>query len=357
MIKGEQAAVSVMERHVDDMTARLIIRKSTYPSASPVSMNISAAEGKWKDSMSRILTRVQAILPQAYLVEIEDATVFGQGNIRDRTGMILSESITNQPGPLPDFVPAQTQIDELSVLLRKPGDSNFGHWLIELCPRIREFASVYSGTDWKVAIPSRAASMRPLRARTLEWLGIEPSRIIWLENDPVRFRRLAFITSNSIHSHTHDYDGVHYLRENALRFTEPEARRRRIFIARAPSLRRQLLNEAAVRGILERHRFEIVFSEQMSIDDQVRLFSNAECVVGVSGAGLTNIVFAPRDCKILSLNPAVGQEFFFWDIANIVGQSFSFIFGAPEDASLLGHSNFWIDQGLLIAWLRDNGIQ
>lgn len=80
------------------------------------------------------------------------------------------------------------------------------------------------------------------------------------------------------------------------------------------------------------------------------MFSNAEAIAGISGAALTNILFAPADCRILALMPNYGFEFFFWDIANIVGQDFSYIVGEAEAPEQLGHSNFTVDLRYIREW-------
>lgn len=75
-------------------------------------------------------------------------------------------------------------------------------------------------------------------------------------------------------------------------------------------------------------------------------------IAGVSGAALTNIIWAPPGTPVLSMLPNVGHEFFFWDLANIFGLKFSFIFGDARNPEMGGHSDFEVDSDLFTAWIK-----
>ena len=45
----------------------------------------------------------------------------------------------------------------------------------------------------------------------------------------------------------------------------------------------------------------------MSIREQVELFSSTSHVIGAHGAGLTNVIFAPFDVKILEIRPLLNS--------------------------------------------------
>lgn len=342
--------VAVQELGPDIACVTPLERRSRYPSRPPALSNMQDVAQDWRRKTENVLFRTEAVLNDAFLVDIRDATVLENGFVFTRDGKAITESLrgADQTVDLP-AAPADAVAD-FSVLLRKPGDSNFGHWLIELCPRIIEFQKAFPDGTWRVAVPGHPLALRDLRRETLGWLGIPEERIIWLSGTPTTFARLAFISSNSIHSHTHDADGVLAVRAHALRAIPRAPGRRRLYVARPETARRLLLNEADITAALRADGFEIVRPEHLSIREQVELFSNAEAIAGISGAALTNILFAPEDCKILSLMPNYGFEFFFWDIANIIGQDFSYIVGEAEAPDQLGHSNFKVDLKYIEEW-------
>jgi len=81
-------------------------------------------------------------------------------------------------------------------------------------------------------------------------------------------------------------------------------RRRRIFFSRGGTAIRRLDNEAALFAIAERRGFERFVATSDNHAEQVRVFSEAEAVVGVHGAGLANLLFAPAGARVLELFPA-----------------------------------------------------
>jgi capsular polysaccharide biosynthesis protein len=78
------------------------------------------------------------------------------------------------------------------------------------------------------------------------------------------------------------------------------ARRRKIYLSRSRGLR-MIVNESELIQQLLSRGFEIISTEELSIDAQVALFHSAEVIVAPSGAALTNIIWCQRDCRVLVL--------------------------------------------------------
>ena len=78
---------------------------------------------------------------------------------------------------------------------------------------------------------------------------------------------------------------------------------KKIYVSRKLAIKRHLANEEDFLGLLNEHEFHKVFLEQMSIREQVELFLSASHVIAAHGAGLTNVIFAPADVKILEIRP------------------------------------------------------
>jgi capsular polysaccharide biosynthesis protein len=77
----------------------------------------------------------------------------------------------------------------------------------------------------------------------------------------------------------------------------------RIYVSRKLAVKRHLANEEEFLGLLKEHKFRKVYLEQMSVREQVELFRSASHVIAAHGAGLTNVLFAPADVKILEIRP------------------------------------------------------
>ncbi|MFA5312786.1 MAG: glycosyltransferase family 61 protein, partial [Methanomassiliicoccales archaeon] len=94
-----------------------------------------------------------------------------------------------------------------------------------------------------------------------------------------------------------DVEPIIYLR-NKLRHSSSDLDSK-IYISR--SLRRKISNENSLRVVLQKRGFRIVKCEIMSFDEQAKLFSTASVIIGPHGAGMTNVLFAKNNAKILEM--------------------------------------------------------
>lgn len=78
-----------------------------------------------------------------------------------------------------------------------------------------------------------------------------------------------------------------------------------IFISRSKASIRHLINENEVLEKLKPYGFVCCRPEEMSLRDQVALFSQVEMVVAPHGAGLTNLVFSEPGTTVVELFPSV----------------------------------------------------
>jgi hypothetical protein len=107
---------------------------------------------------------------------------------------------------------------------------------------------------------------------------------------------------------------------------------RRIYVSRrdAKKHRRWVDNGPEVEALFASRGFEIVAMNECTLPEQVRLFSSAHVVAGVSGAGLADIVFTPPGAHVITL---VSDELMRWYAAE--GQSRALWMGAATDGGEL----------------------
>ena len=90
-------------------------------------------------------------------------------------------------------------------------------------------------------------------------------------------------------------------------------RKNRIYISRERTTARRVLNEDELVPLLSERGFVKYNLEDLSIEEQIKLFHDAEAVVAPHGAGLTNLLFAPERTPVLELFPTrhVVPHFYF----------------------------------------------
>ena len=94
---------------------------------------------------------------------------------------------------------------------------------------------------------------------------------------------------------------------------------RRVFISRQRSTRRRCLNEDQIFCYLAPHGFERYCLEDLSVIQQLRLFSESSLLVGVHGAGFTNLVACAPQTSIVELVPRPGAYSHYYAMADILG--------------------------------------
>jgi hypothetical protein len=121
---------------------------------------------------------------------------------------------------------------------------------------------------------------------------------------------------------------------------------RRLWIGRKRARWRRIVNEEEILPILEKEGFEYVELEKLSFQEQADIFSQASAIAGPHGAGMTDILFAPRGIPVLELfaERYVIPEYCM--LAHILDQNYFYLTGssAPEDRSkeFLNNDNFTI---------------
>ena len=78
---------------------------------------------------------------------------------------------------------------------------------------------------------------------------------------------------------------------------------RKIFLTRGKSRLRFIENKEVIEKIAVNSGLTIVDTDQLSLADQIRLFSEVSILVGIHGAGLTNMAFRKGNCRVLEIFP------------------------------------------------------
>jgi hypothetical protein len=91
--------------------------------------------------------------------------------------------------------------------------------------------------------------------------------------------------------------------------------KKRVFLSRDPArATRCITNESEIRLLLEKHGFETIYAERLSLDEQIDLIRQTECLVAVHGAGLVQQVFMNHaKARIIEIVPEDYQmSMYFW---------------------------------------------
>ncbi|MEJ8802714.1 glycosyltransferase family 61 protein [Pontibacter sp. H249] len=122
--------------------------------------------------------------------------------------------------------------------------------------------------------------------------------------------------------------------------------KKRIYVSRANARTRRVLNEQELLPILAKYNVEVVRAEELTYQQQVQLFFDAEVVVAPHGAGLTNLLFSER-CKVLELHPANLIKTHYFLLCKGFGFEYSAVVGTAGDRL----EDYTVDVREVEAWL------
>lgn len=233
-----------------------------------------------------------------------------------------------------------THVGEPSLLIGS--SSNYYHFLIEHLGRLATMHILGISTGDLLCWINN--ELLPFQAELLELAGIQQSQLRKLppHGYAVHFDALCAPFPPTKGGHQTSASIANWARKVLIprawnasgRPNNLPPERKRLYLSRNNTVRRRIHNEISeVWPWLSQHGFEYIEPEKLSVSEQLILFSQAEWIVGGSGAAMTNMIFMPIGSKIvIALNrhfPTEAQQQFFPPLAQACGHQISVISCAP----------------------------
>jgi hypothetical protein len=178
--------------------------------------------------------------------------------------------------------------------------TNHFHWVGQALPAI--YSSTLGRKDKILALPP----LSPDQQESLDLLGHNRTPKMTLERGKAYALRKA--EYNQFLNGGGSFAYLHREREAFQRIARaagpPGNGPNRLYIARTDASRRRMVAEDELVRMLAARGFHIVTPGTLSFVEQVRLFAGANVVVGLHGAGLTNIVFCRPGTLVYEILPA-----------------------------------------------------
>ncbi|HZP87700.1 MAG TPA: tetratricopeptide repeat protein [Burkholderiales bacterium] len=312
---------------------------------------------------SRGCTERSAVtLPECYLAEVSEVDVSGGENllVANEGRAVLYDTALRYPDSRVDIT-AGAVVHRCGdvVLLRATktaeqgipcgihllgrGATNYYHWLLEYLPRLQALETRSEYADWPLLVDgklhpnllealSRVCPNREIisidadvRWRVHRLLVLGPR--VWM---PVDYRDGATVYPDDI---LFAPEAVDFLKRRLAGGLTSETARRRLYLRRGAAGYRRLLNEAEIEALFVEEGFDIVEPEKLSLDEQIRLFAQAEAIAGPTGAAFANMVFAPPGCRILVMYYPGVPYFYFSTLADVLGHELVYVLGEAVPGS------------------------
>ena len=124
---------------------------------------------------------------------------------------------------------------------------------------------------------------------------------------------------------------------------------RRIYLSRANARSRRCLNETELMSALRPYGFKSYCLESLSVEEQLRLFSESVVVVGPHGAGFTNMIACSPSAAIVEFFPRPGRFSHYYAMADQLDLQHGHLLAADFDVK---SDNFTIQPDQLISLLN-----
>jgi capsular polysaccharide biosynthesis protein len=135
----------------------------------------------------------------------------------------------------------------------------------------------------------------------------------------------------------------------------PAAPWRRLFVSRADSTARVLVNEVELAAQAASAGFETVVLSELSVAEQVRRFAEASHVIAPHGAGLANLLFCRPGAAVCELHMDLHLHWAFRRLAALRGLRYGCLVGAHDQPRQqpLRDTTWRLDPAALAAVLAD----
>ena len=200
--------------------------------------------------------------------------------------------------------------------------TNYYHFLYDSIARLGVLEN--TGPDVSIdayVVPHATRYQREL----LELAGIEGTLIQPRRGLTVAADRLL-VPSNPNWALQAPPASVAWLRARLLRPVSRDGSAHRLYLTRGetPNTRRYR-EETDLWPELEHRGFVRVDAGQLSVQQQINLFADAEVIVAPHGAALTNVTFSPPDVRVLEMFASTYVHLGLWSICEALGASYRYL--------------------------------
>jgi len=219
-------------------------------------------------------------------------------------------------------------IEKAIFSLTVASEGNYYHWIADLLPRLL-LIKKYKLSDFDERFIILHNTNKRYETETLQLLQIRESHIIRLS----AFRHLNvkdlviadYVPSNIGNSFPKwKTDLLHEFRNTCIS-NKVNNNLTKIYLVRGKQKTRNLIGEEKLIAFLQKEGFQIIDPQKISLKEQIIALSNANTVIALQGAALTNILFCQEHSLIIELRSSHLPPDYFSEISKTCNLKFEYI--------------------------------
>ena len=226
---------------------------------------------------------------------------------------------------------------------------NYYHWLVDTLPRLLVLRQTHPSILLLLPQPLPPQQAPDYLSRSAAVLGF--THYVPLNTRQILRADCVVLPELTAASLTQNPNLIQQVRTELLAALSPPSpvrATRRVYAARAGGGVRSILNEEEVDSLLQEAGFEKIYFERLSFLEQVCLMRETAVLVGVHGAGMTNMLFLQDEAKVVELLNEEYGDLCYFRLASCIGLPYFYVPGTGTNPELANQSDMLID----IAWLR-----
>jgi capsular polysaccharide biosynthesis protein len=220
-----------------------------------------------------------------------------------------------------------------ALILSSPGQGVYGHWLLDLVPRL-----YLTATTGVADIPIYLNTLPAWAGVFFESFSLDPAKVRRFPHE-LTFVPEAVVPSATKIGYTVARrvvsDAWEQLRGYLQKLAPPrKGSARRLFISRSrlPTNIRTVTNIGEVEDRVRRRGYDVVHPQEHSVAEQSRLFAEARIVIGEDGSALHNIIFSAPGAIVLVLSVPGRMNLWHLGICETMGHKVTYLYAKPDQA-------------------------
>jgi capsular polysaccharide biosynthesis protein len=210
-----------------------------------------------------------------------------------------------------------TYYDLKLAVIGTAGANVYYHWMMDVLPRLGLISKKYSLEEISYFITE--FTKLPFQVETLKKARVPVNKIIasndnW--NFHIKCKELIVPSLVSPIDQVSTFQ-IDYLRALYRDCIKKQVRGKRLYISRNKVGRRTIVNEPELLTFLSSYGFQVEYCEDLSVSQQVALFSSASCIVCSHGSALVNIAFCHPGTTVIDIFNEKHINPCFWFISKI----------------------------------------
>lgn len=220
------------------------------------------------------------------------------------------------------------RIEAATVFMATGGEFNYGHYLLDCLAALM-------AVEEQGLLAEAPPIAPPLKPWQRDLLGLAFPEVAVRQTRAAMVRLGEAVFASPMDHFLHRPNKLLLkLRDRILENAPASPGARRIYISRRAYPMRVMVNEPALEAALQARGFTIIRAEGLTPSQQIALMRGAEVVVGATGAGLANALFAPPGAKVFEILPVTFANWWLRNLCHLAGVDWHGYFcPAPVEAS------------------------